>query len=105
MGNEIELLKQQLTQARRDGTLAAMGFLYGAIGFGYLIQWYARLQHWNVESALPLLGIGCALSGALWSAVFISLSRARAYLARRRSEKGRLQEYLFNNQLDQHRKQ
>ncbi|MEO8803368.1 MAG: hypothetical protein ABI304_00820 [Rudaea sp.] len=91
---QIKSLTRKLKRCRQDASLGTFGFLIGAMGIGFLLQWYVRSIHGNADAMLPMIGFGCAFGGILYAALLIAISRLRDYFLWKRTETTRMQDYL-----------
>ena len=93
---EIELLQQKLADSKREGALGGLGLVWGAIGFGWIAQWYFTSRHIPITAVmLPLIGLGCAMFGSLLAGLFVLGFRTRGFGKLRRSETDRFEQKMF----------
>ena len=93
MESEIEALRRQLSRARREKDAAWSGFFFGAMGFGYLAQWYLDAHQIRPTSTMiPLIGFAFAGSGLLVAMLFVAVGRLRDFIDWKRREADRLDE-------------
>jgi hypothetical protein len=74
---EVESLKQQLAQARRELKLTALGFTFGAWLAGFALRWYLRDQQTVGTAMLLAVSIGAVLFGGIFSSAYVFVSRLR----------------------------
>lgn len=74
---EVELLKQQLAQARKELKLTALGFTFGAWLAGFALRWYLRDQQTVSVTVLPMVSLGAVLLGGIFSTAYVFVSRIR----------------------------
>jgi hypothetical protein len=95
MDTEIEKLRRHCARNREELTATATGFFLGAMGFGYLAQWYFSTHGIALNnSMLPFLCMGCAGAGALMATSLVASSRLRIFVEWRRAENARLRTRL-----------